>query len=211
MLAHNSTRLSQRHCCVYSFLKGRSFPGTIKLSRKDKTSAANTQTGASESSDAEQPLSKSRSPSQEFLGASSSSQVSMLGLPLAFIQNLVLAHLTFASTLWILTAIHAVKGRASTGYCCIPILKLCCNESPSSSMLQSSLHVSQSCLAAFVQELAIPSHLVELAGCYRLRASHITRQPCIHPQGTRGGCNPPTRLCQHPFQSCQAVCLPQHV
>lgn len=60
---------------VCSFLKGRSFPGTIKLSRKDKTGAASSQAGSTEAAESEHALSKSRSPSQESLGVSTSSQV----------------------------------------------------------------------------------------------------------------------------------------
>ena len=58
-----------------SFLKGRSFPGTIKLSRKDKPPAANSQAGSNDSADIAEAFSKSRSPSSESLGVSTSSHV----------------------------------------------------------------------------------------------------------------------------------------
>ncbi|KAL0041033.1 hypothetical protein WJX77_002810 [Trebouxia sp. C0004] len=58
---------------VKSFLKGRSFPGTIKLSRSNRTSA-NSQAGSVDSTDAAEAFAKSRSPSQDSLGVSPSSQ-----------------------------------------------------------------------------------------------------------------------------------------
>ncbi|KAL3146846.1 hypothetical protein ABBQ38_014820 [Trebouxia sp. C0009 RCD-2024] len=59
---------------VKSFLKGRSFPGTIKLSRKDRKPTSSSQAGSNDAADAEHALPKSRSPSQESLGVSTSSQ-----------------------------------------------------------------------------------------------------------------------------------------
>ena len=58
-----------------SFLKGRSFPGTVKLSRKDKTPPASSQAGSMDSADATEAFAKSRSPSQDSLGVPTSLQV----------------------------------------------------------------------------------------------------------------------------------------
>lgn len=138
--------------------------------------------------DAEHALSKSRSPSQESLGVSTSSQVR--GLELCFDAK--------APTSFTCACQCVVPGRVA----CLNVTSLSHLEPHEHILAQTQ---TKTVLMIARLELCICivlllSHLIQDAGCHRYWPPHVPKQPYVHPQSISH--DPPSPpLCQHPLQS----------